>query len=492
MLEKSPTLAMSAPMAATLTSTEPATGADLWTGEAGDVDAEVAAARAAWSGWASRPFAFRVETLRRFANLGRSRLEPFADLIARETGKPLWEARTEVEAVINKVDISVSAYADRTAQRRLEGALGARVAVRHKPHGVLAVFGPYNFPAHLPNGHIVPALLAGNALVFKPSEKTPAVGEYLTRLYHEAGVPEGVVRCVQGGPETGRALAAHPGLDGLLFTGSARAGLALNQQFAETPHKILALEMGGNNPLIVWNAKDIHAAAAIAVQSAYMSAGQRCTAARRLIVEDGAHQPLIDAIVKLVDRLIVDHPHASPAPFMGPVIDNGSADQLQEAFLDLMGKGGRAIRRLDRKSDDRPFLTPALIDVTEVARRPDAEMFGPVLQVIRVADFDAALAEANATRYGLAASLVGGSPELYDRFWASVRAGVVNWNKPTNGAPSTAPFGGIGLSGNHRPSAYYAADYCAYPVTSSEAESPRATIGIGLADPAAAAKELEG
>ena len=473
-------------MAATLTSIEPATGETLWTGASGDVEAEVAAARAAWAGWAARPFAFRVETLRRFANLVRAKLEPFADLIARETGKPLWEARTEVEAVVNKVDISVSAYADRTAQRRMEGAMGARVAVRHKPHGVLAVLGPYNFPAHLPNGHIVPALLAGNAIVFKPSEKTPAVGEYLVGLYHEAGVPEGVVRCVQGGPETGKTLAAHAGLDGLLFTGSARVGLALHRQFAETPHKILALEMGGNNPLVVWNASDVNAAAAIAVQSAYMSAGQRCTAARRLIVEDGRHDELIETIAKLVDRLIVDHPHASPAPFMGPVIDNDAADQLQEAFLDLTGKGGRALRRLDRKAGGLPFLTPALIDVTDVERRPDAELFGPVLQVIRVADFDAAIAEANATAYGLAASLVGGSPELYDRFWANVRAGVLNWNKPTNGAPSNAPFGGIGLSGNHRPSAYYAADYCAYPVTSSEAESPRATIGVGLADPMAA------
>ncbi len=478
-------------MAESLTSIEPATGDLLWTGAAGDADAEVSAARAAWPGWAAKPFAVRVETLRRFANIARAKLEPLADLIARETGKPLWEARTEVEAVINKVDISVSAYAERTAQRRQEGAMGARVAVRHKPHGVLAVLGPYNFPAHLPNGHIVPALIAGNAIVFKPSEKTPAVGEFLTALYHEAGVPEGVVRCVQGGPETGKALAAHPGHDGLLFTGSARAGLALHRQFAESPHRILALEMGGNNPLVVWDAKDLHAAATIAVQSAYLSAGQRCTAARRLIVKEGEHQGLIEAITRIIDRLIVDHPHATPAPFMGPVIDNLAADHLQEAFLELMGKGGRAIRRLDRKTDDRPFLTPALIDVTDIPRRPDAELFGPVLQVVRVADFDSAVAEANATRYGLAASLVGGAPELYDRFWAGVRAGVINWNGPTNGAPSKAPFGGIGLSGNHRPSAYYAADYCAYPVTSSEAESARATIGIGLADPTAAAN-IEG
>jgi succinylglutamic semialdehyde dehydrogenase len=476
---------------ATLSSIEPATGAHLWTGEIGDVDSEVARARSAWAGWAARPLAVRIETLRRFANVVRGKKEALADLIARETGKPLWETATEVDAVVGKVDISVSAYSERTSQRRLEGALGARVAVRHKPHGVLAVLGPYNFPAHLPNGHIVPALLAGNAVVFKPSEKTPAVGEMLVQLYHEAGVPEDVVRCVQGGVEVGKALAASPGIDGLLFTGSARAGLALHKQFSETPQKILALEMGGNNPLVVWDAKDVHSAAVIAVQSAFMSSGQRCTGARRLIVQDGAHEPLLAEIVKLAERLIVDHPHASPAPFMGPVIDNQAADQLQEAFLDLMIKGGRAIRRLDRPVADKPFLTPAIIDVTEVAERPDAELFGPVLQVVRVADFDAALAEANATRYGLAASLVGGSPELYDRFWANIRAGVINWNKPTNGAPSNAPFGGLGLSGNHRPSAFYAADYCAYPVTSSEAESARASIGIGLRDPFAA-KELEG
>ena len=478
-------------MTVTITSTEPATGATLWTGAAGDAGAEVAAAREAWPSWAAKPLTVRVETLRRFANVVRQHKDQFADLIARETGKPLWEALTEVDAVIGKVDISVSAYSERTSQRRLEGALGARVAVRHKPHGVLAVLGPYNFPAHLPNGHIVPALIAGNAVVFKPSEKTPATGEYLVKLFHEAGVPEGIVRCLIGGPDAGKALAAHPGIDGLLFTGSARAGMSLHRQFAETPEKILALELGGNNPLVIWDAPDAYIAAVIAAQSAFLSAGQRCTAARRLIVKEGQHEELIENLCKIADRLIVDHPHANPAPFMGPVIDNQSADQLQEGFLDLMIKGGRAIRRLDRPDESKPFLTPAVIDVTNVEKRPDAELFGPVLQVIRVPDFEAALAEANNTRYGLAASLVGGSPELYDRFWANVRAGVVNWNKPTNGAPSNAPFGGIGISGNHRPSAYYAADYCAYPVTSSEAEQARASIGVGLRDPYAS-NELEG
>ncbi|HMI41261.1 MAG TPA: succinylglutamate-semialdehyde dehydrogenase, partial [Sphingomicrobium sp.] len=388
-------------MADRLISTEPATGAEVWSGEIGDAAKEVAAARTAWPEWAAHSVSYRCEALRRFANEVRAREQDFADIISRETGKPYWEARTEVGSVINKVEISINAYSERTPTRKLEAALGNKVAVRHKPHGVLAVLGPYNFPAHLPNGHIVPALIAGNAVVFKPSEKTPASGAFLVDCFHAAKIPEGVVRLLIGGPDQGRALAAEPGIDGLLFTGSARAGMSLHRQFAETPHKILALELGGNNPLVVWQAKDLPAAATIVVQSAYLSAGQRCTAARRLIVEDGEEGPLIEAVTKLIDRIIVDHPHADPQPFMGPVIDLAAAEVLQDQWVELMLKGGKPIRRLDRPFEERPYLTPALIDVTDVKERPDVELFGPVLQLIRVKDFDAAIDEANNTRFGL-------------------------------------------------------------------------------------------
>jgi succinylglutamic semialdehyde dehydrogenase len=464
-------------------STEPATGKQVWSGESGDAAAEVEAARAAFPEWAARSIAYRCEALRRFANVVRKKEKDFATLISRETGKPFWETQTEVSAVINKVDISIDAYAERTPKHSLEAAMGNKVTVRHKPHGVLAVLGPYNFPAHLPNGHIVPALIAGNAVVFKPSEKTPAVGEFLVECYRNAGIPDGVIRILQGGPDEGRALAGQPDIDGLLFTGSARAGQALHKQFADTPQKILALELGGNNPLIAWNPKDIDAAAAIIVQSAYLSAGQRCTCARRLIVEEGKEGPLIEAIASTIDRIIVDSPFADPQPFMGPVIDNETAHHLQEQWMGLMMKGGKPIRRLDRPYEDRPYLTPALIDVTDARDIPDEEIFGPVLQVIRVKDFDSAIAAANATRFGLAASLVGGTHEQFEQFWARTKAGVINWNKPTNGAPSNAPFGGVGLSGNHRPSAFYAADYCAYPVTSVHADRIRGSIGQGLRDP---------
>ena len=465
-----------------LISYEPATGAELWRGPTSDVELEVLTARDGFPLWASRALAYRIETMRRFANVVRQRADAFADTIARETGKPVWEAKTEVETVIAKVDISVSAYAERTAQRRMEAPMNSRMALRHKPHGVLAVLGPYNFPAHLPNGHIVPALIAGNAIVFKPSEKTPATGAFLVDCYHAAGVPEEAVRLVVGGPAEGRALAAHDEIDGLLFTGSARTGIALNRAFAEKPEKILALEMGGNNPIVVWDTPDLHAAAVLVIQSAFTTAGQRCTAARRLIVEERLAEPLLAEVTRLADRLIVGAPHDDPQPFMGPVIDNEVADGLTESFLALMMKGGRPLRHMARPDPARPFLTPGIIDVTDVTDRPDIELFGPLLQVIRTDDFDAAVREANATRYGLSASLVSQTPALYDRFWANARAGIINWNKPTNGASSGVPFGGIGWSGNHRPSAYYAADYCAYPVASNEAEQARASIGIGLAD----------
>ena len=465
---------------AEIVSIEPATGAELWRGMAGDVDDVVAQARRAWPAWAALPLTTRMELVRRFANEVRKDSDKLADLIARETGKPLWEARTEVESVVNKVEISIRAYGERTGQRKLDSALQGTAALRHKPHGVMAVLGPYNFPAHLPNGHIVPALIAGNAVVFKPSEKTPAVGEALVACFHRAGISAAVVQLLIGGPEEGKALVAHPGIDGVLFTGSAHAGIAINRKLAADPGKILALEMGGNNPIVVWDTPKVGDAATLVIQSAFTSAGQRCTAARRLIVKSSMYDALVGEVKRLADRLIVGAPFDEPAPFMGPVIDNNAADGLTESFLYLLSHGGRAIKHLVRPDDARPFISPAIIDVTAMKERPDIELFGPLLQVIRVDDFDEAIAEANATRFGLAASLVGGTPQDYNRFWANIRAGVVNWNRPTNGASSAAPFGGVGLSGNHRPSAYYAADYCAYPVASAEMDQPRASLGVGL------------
>jgi succinylglutamic semialdehyde dehydrogenase len=463
-----------------LISYEPATGEELWRGPVSDVDAAVSAARRAWAPWAARALTERITVLRAFANTVRRDAETFADLIAREAGKPLWEARSEVDAVVAEVDIAVQAYAERTGKKKFDAGVGSSAALRHKPHGVMVVIGPFTFPAELPCGHIIPALIAGNAVVFKPSEKTPAVGEALVAAFHAAGVPADVIQCVIGGPDEGKALVVHPGTGGVLFTGSAQSGIAINRKLAANPGKIVALEMGGNNPIVVTDTPKLADAAAIIVQSAFATAGQRCTAARRLIVVESVYDALMAELVPLARKLMVGDPLGEPQPFMGPVIDNDTAEQMMESFVALITAGGRSLLNMRRSLPDLPFLSPGIIDVTEVADRPDIELFGPLLQVIRVPDLDTAITEANNTRFGLSAALIGGSPDDYGRFWANIRAGIINWNAPTNGASAKTPFGGIGISGNHRPAAYYAADNSAYPVTSTEMDQPRATIMVGL------------
>ncbi len=446
------------------------------------VDAAVQAARAAFPAWARRPLEERIAILETFAATLKAHGDELARAIGEETGKPLWEAATEVTSMVNKVAISIQSYRERTGEK--SGPLADATAVlRHKPHGVVAVFGPYNFPGHLPNGHIVPALLAGNAVVFKPSELTPKVAELTVKCWIEAGIPAGVLNLVQGGRETGIALAGHAGIDGLFFTGSSRTGNLLHQQFAGRPDKILALEMGGNNPLIVDQVADVDAAVYTIVQSAFISAGQRCTCARRLLVPQGAWgDALLARLVQVAGQLKVGRFDEQPAPFMGSVVSLLAARQLLEAQAALLAKGAVALLTMTQPEADAALLTPGILDVTAVAGRPDEEFFGPLLQVIRYTDFDAAIAEANATQYGLAAGLLSDSRERYQQFWVESRAGIVNWNKQLTGAASSAPFGGIGASGNHRPSAYYAADYCAYPVASleSEALSLPATLTPGV------------
>jgi succinylglutamic semialdehyde dehydrogenase len=372
--------------------------------------------------------------------------------------------------MINKVAISVHAYRERTGTRITALTDGSAV-LRHKPHGVVAVFGPYNFPGHLPNGHIVPALLAGNTVVFKPSELTPKVAELTVRAWIDSGLPQGVLNLVQGARDTGVYLASNPGIDGLFFTGSSDVGKLLHRQFSGQPHKILALEMGGNNSLIVDEVEDIDAAVYTVIQSAFISAGQRCTCARRLLVPEGSWgDKLLHRLVQVSANLKVGAFDDTPPPFMGSVISLKAAARLMAAQQALVDRGALVHLAMTQPSEDSALLTPGILDVTTVMNRADEELFGPIVQVIRYPDFKAAISEANNTQFGLAAGLLSDSRERFDAFMLESRAGIVNWNKQLTGAASSAPFGGIGASGNHRASAYYAADYCAYPIASLESE----------------------
>ena len=468
-----------------VTSSNPANGEIIWRGQtatADQVNAAVDAAREAQFDWFMLGFDARLKIVEAYRSQLEANKAELAETIAQETGKPQWETATEVAAMIGKIGLSATAYNKRTGTEANDTPAG-RAVLRHKPHGVVAVFGPYNFPGHLPNGHIVPALLAGNTVVFKPSELTPKVAELMVSLWERAGLPAGVINLVQGEVDTGKALASHPQLDGLFFTGSSRTGHLLHQQYAGHPGKILALEMGGNNPLIIKGVADIKAAVHDILQSAYISSGQRCTCARRLYVEQGEQgDALVAKLVEAVKQIKVGPWNAQPQPFMGSMISEGAAKGMVAAQANLQNLGGVSLVELTHLQAGTGLVSPGLIDVTAVSELPDEEYFGPLLQLVRYSDFDQAIKLANQTRYGLSAGILADSRDDYEYFLARIRAGIVNWNKQITGASGAAPFGGVGASGNHRASAFYAADYCAYPVASVEADavSLPASLSPGL------------
>ncbi|EDL51557.1 NAD-dependent aldehyde dehydrogenase [Vibrio mediterranei AK1] len=468
----------------TFQSLSPYNNQTIWEGQsatAQQVESAVSAARQAFVEWKKRPFEEREAIVLSFAEKVKERSEDIAIAIAKETGKPLWETRTEAGAMAGKIAISIRAYHQRTGETQREAA-GNQIVLRHRPLGVMAVFGPYNFPGHLPNGHIVPALLAGNTVVFKPSEQTPLVGELAMKLWEEVGLPSGVINLVQGGKETGIALADSKGIDGVLFTGSANTGHILHRQFAGQPGKMLALEMGGNNPLVISeDFGDIDAAVYTILQSAYISAGQRCTCARRLYVPFGQRgDQLVERLVSAIGKIRIDEPFAEPAPFMGPQISEQAADHIIAAQAELLKLGGKSL--VEAKRLQAAFVTPALIDATNIEQLPDEEYFGPLLQLVRYETLPQAVELANDTRFGLSAGLISQSDEEWQYFVDHIRAGIVNRNRQLTGASGDAPFGGPGASGNLRPSAFYAADYCAYPMASMEGDNTvlPATLSPGI------------
>jgi succinylglutamic semialdehyde dehydrogenase len=450
-------------------SIDPATAKEVFktkNANASEVASAFETAQAAFQNWAEISPEHRCEVARRFATIVETRQQEFVAAISDETGKPLWESNQEVNTVVKKVDISISAYEKRTGfHDQLTGQ--TRSVLLHAPHGVVAILGPYNFPAHLPNGHIVPALIAGNCAVFKPSELTPLSGALMADCWQEAGLPAGCLNLLQGDRSTAELILNRSELSGVFFTGSATTGVAIHERFAGRPDVILALEMGGNNPMVVLNPNDTVAAAKIIAVSAFISAGQRCTCTRRLI---SVGQEILPELVRVTEAIQVGAPGELPEVFIGPVINSAAANKVLKAQKELAANGAKVLVECQPAKHGVPFLKPGILDVTGVKNLPDEEVFGPLIQLIRVNDFNAAITEANRTRFGLAAGLIGGTGKDFEVFRRRVRAGIINWNRPTTGASSAAPFGGIGLSGNHRPSAFYAADYCAYPVATLQSE----------------------
>ncbi|MGI9609309.1 MAG: succinylglutamate-semialdehyde dehydrogenase [Acidimicrobiia bacterium] len=444
-----------------LNTKSPVDGSTLWSAheaDSTDVAEALIAARSAQPGWERMPLPQRQAILERFAATIDADPSALATVISEETGKPRWEADTEAAAVVGKVALSIEAHAERTADQ----SVGATGSLTHRAVGVMGVLGPFNFPAHLANGQIVPALLAGNTVVYKPSELTPKVAAAHVRLLNDAGLPPGVLNLVIGGREAGQAL-VDGDVDAIAFTGSAETGRAIHSALAGRPNVLLALEMGGNNPLVVADIPDLDAVVNILVRSAFITAGQRCTCARRIYVPNNeSGDLLVDTFVSATERLRMGGPDADPEPFLGPVINEAAAERVRAHARELMEVGARRLTEPDAEGSGA-FVRPTIIDATGVDV-PDHEIFGPIVTIHRYDDLDSAFAAAADTHYGLAAGLVSSNPADFDRFQRVLRAGVINLNCPTTGASGRLPFGGVGASGNYRPAGYAAADFCAYPV----------------------------
>ena len=454
----------------TLISLNPADGKVIWTGlqsSESDICAATNAAHQALPKWANMSVDARITYIRKFGEQVDAKKKELTLLISQETGKPLWEAATEVSTVIAKINLSIQAYHERTGDKETPTA-DANNHLRFKPHGVVVVLGAFNFPAHLSNGHIVPALIAGNTIIYKPSELTPAVAAFIVRCWQKAGLPTGVLNLVQGGADCAKKL-LNQDIQGVYFTGSYKTGVQINQFFSDRPEVILALEMGGNNPLIIDDILDIKAAVYYTILSTMITAGQRCTCARRVIIPDNKlGDQFLKLFIQACETLRVGPYDLSPEPFMGPVISHAHAKALLSSQEGLINAGGKALLKMSLITENTGFLSPGIIDMSQVNTPIDEEIFAPLVQVYRYQSFKQALHIANNTRYGLSAGLFSDDLTRYQQFYQTIRAGLINWNRPTTGASGQLPFGGIGRSGNHRPSAYFAADYCAYPIASIE------------------------
>jgi succinylglutamic semialdehyde dehydrogenase len=468
------------------------------------VSPAVESARRALPEWASWPMERRVAVLRRFQKLCAARGDDAAGLIADETGKVMWDAKAEAGLLGAKVDITLDDSAVGAMRRvsPIEVPVSPTRVGRawFRPHGVMAVVGPYNFPMHLPNGHIVPALALGNTVVFKPSDKAPASGQMLAELLQEAleaeGAPAGVLNLLHGAADVASNLVGHAGVDGILFTGSWPVGRRILEANLDRPSRIIALEMGGSNPAVVMDDADFRQALVECVRCAFISTGQRCTCTRRIIVHEKIAPRFIPALCKAASSLIVGDPRATHPVFMGPIIGQQARRAVIEYQTALRRAGGEVL--VPCTEIDMPgggwFISPGVVRVDrfhngvavggpscrEFDAGCDIEVFGPIVRVCVVRDLDEAIAQANATNFGLAASIFTRDEASIARFLAESRAGCVNINCGTAGASSKLPFGGLGLSGNHRPAGSFSVDYCAYPVASMVERGAEATVPAGM------------
>ncbi len=438
-----------------------------------NVDRAIESASKAFKTWSKLDLNERMTYLNRLAEIFNSKEEDFARIISRETGKPLWESRTEAKALCGKINITTNYSIKLVNEEKIKNALpGVDGVIRYKAKGVMAVIGPFNFPAHLPNGHMVPALLTGNTVVFKPSDKTPFTGQLMADCYKKANFPKGVFNLVQGKAQIGKRLVSHKNVDGVLFTGSYDVGLQIKQNTITHYWKTLALEMGGKNTSIIWEDAQLDKAVFESLMGSFLSAGQRCSCTSILFVHNNIYDDFLNKLYQAAKKIKIGH-WAEENIFMGPLISKESVEKYLTFQQIAVREGAECIMRGKHLEMKRPgnYVSPSIYAMKSY--NPNSiyltqEIFGPNVAIIKVSDLDSTLDCINSSHFGLVSSIFTKSKDLYKKTYKTLNIGLLNWNRTTNGASSRLPFGGTKKSGNDRPSAHHAVYYCTTPMASLE------------------------
>jgi len=412
-------------------------------GGAAEVDQAVQAARAAFGPWANASPEVRFDVLDRAGSLLMERAPQIGRLLSREEGKTLPEGIGETMRAARILKYFAGEALRVHGQNLTSTRPGVEIQTYRQPVGVFGLITPWNFPIAIPAWKIAPAIAFGNTVVIKPAGPTPATAEALIAILHEAGLPKGVVNMVIGDGDVGRAIVAHPDVDGISFTGSQAVGAGVAEGAMKRQARV-QLEMGGKNPLIVLDDADLERAVAIALDGSFFATGQRCTASSRLIVQDGIHDRFVALLAEKVAALRVGDA-LDPKTQMGPAVTEAQRD-VSYNYIDIARDGGgRIVTGGERLKLDKPgwYVQPTLIaDTLPDARINTEEVFGPVASTIRVASYEEALAVANGVEFGLSAGIVTQSLKHARDFQRNAKAGMTMVNLATAGVDYHVPFGG--------------------------------------------------
>lgn len=435
----------------------------------------IASAECGYQLWRKLSLGERVDFLKRFQNVAKDRKDDIAEAIALETGKPLWEAHTEAAAITAKVAVTITDSLERIQKKTIHQVLPSIDGhTINRPLGVCLVVGPFNFPCHLANGQLLAALLTGNSVIFKPSEKTIYSAQLLVECFHQAGFPTGVVNFINGTAKTTQDIVKHPSVKGIFFTGSLMVGKKILESVGTDLTKMVALELGGKNTTILHNDTVIDHALPELIRSCFLTTGQRCTSTSMILVHKDIEQEFIDRFKEITQKIIVDHPTKFKVePFMGPLIDAAAAKKYMEGLELGIKNGAEYILgpeevNLDFKGH---YVSPTIHYLKEAKKEnpfTQEEIFGPNCCFVPYENIEDAIAVANISDYGLAASVFTQDRGIYELCLRDVEAGLVNLNRSTVGASSRLPFGGVKNSGNFHPAAVAMVDHTVQQIASLE------------------------